>query len=156
VRIVTRGCARCGASNEPEEKFCGDCGVSSVAAAAHLASKSDEAQIRIAERSASENLEGARKTVTARFAAIRGSTELEQDLDPEEARAMVDPTLKLMIDFQCIATTATSWRAQALGSSRCLVLPLHMKIIRSTHFTLHSDTAAPPHPTPHLRNQPKV
>ncbi len=41
--------------------------------------------------------EGERKTVTALFADIKGSTALEQDLDPEEARAIVDPALKLMI-----------------------------------------------------------
>ena len=45
-----------------------------------------------------EHIEGERKTVTALFADIKGSTELEQDLDPEEARAIVDPALKLMID----------------------------------------------------------
>ena len=45
-----------------------------------------------------ENLEGERKTVTALFADIKGSMELMEDLDPEEARAMVDPALKLMID----------------------------------------------------------
>jgi class 3 adenylate cyclase len=42
--------------------------------------------------------EGERKTVTALFADIKGSTELMRDLDPEEARAIVDPALKLMID----------------------------------------------------------
>jgi predicted ATPase/class 3 adenylate cyclase len=42
--------------------------------------------------------DGERKTVTALFADIKGSTELEQDLDPEEARAIVDPALKLMIE----------------------------------------------------------
>src|SRR5258708_19709726 len=42
-------------------------------------------------------MDGERKTVTALFADIKGSTELEQDLDPEEARAIVDPALKLMI-----------------------------------------------------------
>ncbi len=47
---------------------------------------------------APENLEGERKTVTALFADIKGSTELEQDLDPEEARAIIDPALKLMIE----------------------------------------------------------
>jgi class 3 adenylate cyclase/predicted ATPase len=47
---------------------------------------------------ASTVLDGERKTVTALFADIKGSTELEQDLDPEEARAIVDPALKLMID----------------------------------------------------------
>src|SRR5260370_6171957 len=41
---------------------------------------------------------GERKTVTAPFADIKGSTELMEDLDPEEARAIVDPALKLMID----------------------------------------------------------
>ncbi len=46
----------------------------------------------------SENVEDERKTVTALFADLKGSTELEQDLDPEEARAIVDPALKLMID----------------------------------------------------------
>jgi len=42
--------------------------------------------------------DGERKTVTALFADIKGSTELEQDLDPEEARAIIDPALKLMIN----------------------------------------------------------
>ena len=44
------------------------------------------------------NSEGERKTVTALFADIKGSTELMEDLDPEEARAIIDPALKLMID----------------------------------------------------------
>ncbi len=43
-------------------------------------------------------LDGERKTVTALFADIKGSMELMEDLDPEEARALVDPALKLMID----------------------------------------------------------
>jgi class 3 adenylate cyclase len=43
-------------------------------------------------------IDGERKTVTALFADIKGSTELEQDLDPEEARAIIDPALKLMIE----------------------------------------------------------
>jgi len=50
------------------------------------------------EQTEASALEGERKTVTALFADIKGSTELEQDLDPEEARAIVDPALKLMID----------------------------------------------------------
>src|SRR5712691_2806563 len=43
-------------------------------------------------------LDGERKTVTALFADIKGSMELMEDLDPEEARAIVDPALQLMID----------------------------------------------------------
>jgi len=36
--------------------------------------------------------------VTALFADIKGSTELMEELDPEEAAAIIDPALKLMID----------------------------------------------------------
>src|SRR6185437_16215913 len=43
-------------------------------------------------------LEGERKTVTALFADIKGSVDLMEDLDPEEARGVVDPALRLMID----------------------------------------------------------
>jgi class 3 adenylate cyclase/tetratricopeptide (TPR) repeat protein len=43
-------------------------------------------------------IDGERKTVTALFADIKGSMELMEDLDPEEARAIFDPALKLMID----------------------------------------------------------
>src|SRR4029077_4384895 len=43
-------------------------------------------------------IEGERKTVTALFADIKGSTELMEDLDPEDARRVIDPALKLMID----------------------------------------------------------
>jgi class 3 adenylate cyclase len=34
--------------------------------------------------------------VTALFADIKGSTQLVQDLDPEDARAIIDPALRLM------------------------------------------------------------
>jgi len=55
--------------------------------------------VRVAPESSSpETLDGERKTVTALFADIKGSMELMEDLDPEEARAIVDPALKLMID----------------------------------------------------------
>jgi class 3 adenylate cyclase/tetratricopeptide (TPR) repeat protein len=46
----------------------------------------------------SASLEGERKTVTALFADIKGSMELIEDLDPEEARVIVDPALKLMME----------------------------------------------------------
>ena len=42
--------------------------------------------------------EGERKTVTALFADIKGSMEMIENLDPEEARAIVDPALQLMIE----------------------------------------------------------
>jgi class 3 adenylate cyclase/tetratricopeptide (TPR) repeat protein len=91
-------CPRCGAATQRGEKFCGECGAGLETAGAAAAKKSPELQLRIAEAPAAENLDGERKTVTALFVDIKGSTELEQDLDPEEARAIVDPALKLMID----------------------------------------------------------
>src|SRR5262249_24060020 len=39
-----------------------------------------------------------RKTVTALFADLKGSTELMESPDPEEARAIIDPALKIMVD----------------------------------------------------------
>ena len=91
-------CAKCGAESAPTAKFCEDCGAPLAALAAASLKKSNDSPIRVADSPATENLEGERKTVTALFADIKGSTELEQDLDPEEARAIVDPALRLMID----------------------------------------------------------
>jgi class 3 adenylate cyclase/tetratricopeptide (TPR) repeat protein len=43
-------------------------------------------------------LEGERKQVTVLFADLKGSTELIQGLDPEEARRLLDPALHVMMD----------------------------------------------------------
>jgi class 3 adenylate cyclase/predicted ATPase len=67
-------------------------------AASTTVSSAKSQSIVAADGAASEALEGERKTVTALFADIKGSTELMRDLDPEEARAIIDPALKLMID----------------------------------------------------------
>ncbi|HEY6418262.1 MAG TPA: adenylate/guanylate cyclase domain-containing protein, partial [Candidatus Binataceae bacterium] len=68
-------------------------------APAKPAAASPAPKVRVTpEQAEASSLEGERKTVTALFADIKGSTELEQDLDPEEARAIIDPALKLMID----------------------------------------------------------
>jgi class 3 adenylate cyclase/tetratricopeptide (TPR) repeat protein len=94
-------CPACKASVSPGARFCKKCGtaIGSVKADASAIVSSTKSQIRFAaDGSASEAIEGERKTVTALFADIKGSTELEQDLDPEEARAIIDPALKLMID----------------------------------------------------------
>src|SRR5881409_2044878 len=55
----------------------------------------------LAEREAMEARgapDGERKTITALFADLKGSTALIEDLDPEEARRIIDPALRLMMD----------------------------------------------------------
>src|SRR5579864_5789222 len=98
-------CASCGAENEPAEKFCGECGAALAGKGQAVSAKppvtkpaAREIHITPAERDTSDIPEGERKTVTALFADIKGSMELIEDLDPEEARRLVDPALKLMMD----------------------------------------------------------
>src|SRR5258708_10677875 len=90
-------CPACKASVSPGARFCKKCGSSIGSAKGDVSSTKSEIKVA-ADSAASEAIEGERKTVTALFADIKGSTELEQDLDPEEARAIIDPALKLMID----------------------------------------------------------
>jgi predicted amidophosphoribosyltransferase len=98
----TNRCPRCDAENPPGKRFCGDCGTVLGAGSATTASPTSSwhaASIAIsAEPTDSAVAEGERKTVTALFADIKGSMELMQDLDPEDARKIVDPALKLMMD----------------------------------------------------------
>src|SRR5713101_5414303 len=101
---LARRCPRCGASNEPGDDFCGECGAAVAANAASAANSPQAASAAPEVRATPDQpvpsitIEGERKTVTALFADIKGSTELMRDLDPEEARAIVDPALNLMID----------------------------------------------------------
>ncbi|MBI3800894.1 MAG: AAA family ATPase, partial [Deltaproteobacteria bacterium] len=61
----------------------------------HLAERILAAQAALAARVGTD---GERKTITALFADIKGSMELLEDLDPEDARRLVDPALHLMME----------------------------------------------------------
>src|SRR5215472_4961747 len=94
-------CAACGALNQPGAKFCDECGASLDAIRpSRLAVSPGRPEIRVkAEQPETPpQLDGERKTVTALFADIKGSTEMIRDLDPEEARAVIDPVLQLMME----------------------------------------------------------
>ena len=99
---VENRCASCNTVNPADAKFCRKCG-GALGAGAPASSPSpvtaaQTPRVEIThERQTAESLEGERKTVTALFADIKGSTELMRDLDPEEARAIVDPVLQLMM-----------------------------------------------------------
>jgi class 3 adenylate cyclase len=85
-------------------KFCEDCGAALVPALPSArAENAPQPQSEIHLVAGINDRVGAvldseRKTVTALFADIKGSTELMRDLDPEEARAVIDPVLQLMMD----------------------------------------------------------
>ena len=89
-------CPNCRFENPPGFKFCGQCTTALGSDSAKLRSSNPPTSIREADGPAA--LDGERKTVTALFADIRGSTELMEGLDPEEARTIVNPALKIMIE----------------------------------------------------------
>src|SRR5262245_17364279 len=112
---LVRACPSCGHELRPAAKFCGECGApltqlppvprAEVTVASpqppaaytppHLAERIRAEHAAMEARGATE---GERKTITALFADLKGSTALIEGLDPEEARAIIDPALQLMMD----------------------------------------------------------
>ncbi len=117
-------CASCGFENLPQAKFCGECGTplarqSQVPSPKSKVEDSLDSRLQTldarpisytpphlaahirAEQAAMEargTVDGERKIITALFADIKGSMALMEDLDPEEARHIIDPALNLMMD----------------------------------------------------------
>src|SRR3989454_1513388 len=75
----------------------------------HLAERIRAEQAAMEARGATE---GERKTITALFADLKGSTALIEGLDPEEARAIIDSALQLMMEA---VHRYEGYVAQALG-----------------------------------------
>ena len=97
---LTNLCPKCGAENPPGQRFCGDCGTALLTRNASPLSPSSSSNtpdvVISAERTGPAVVHGERKTVTALFADLKGSTELMEELDPEQARAIIDPALMIM------------------------------------------------------------
>src|SRR5713101_1498008 len=95
-------CPACKAVVSPAVRFCKKCGAS--LSPAHAPSEKVVAQSSAvdipfsAQPTITHIIDGERKTVTALFADLKGSTELMESLDPEEARAIVDPALRIMVE----------------------------------------------------------
>src|SRR6516162_1740635 len=95
----TRRCPSCDTDNSLSAKFCIECAKSLKSAGSELPRSAGwSSPVHAGAGTPDASLEGERKMVTALFADIKGSTELAQDLDPEEARAIIDPALQLMIE----------------------------------------------------------
>jgi class 3 adenylate cyclase len=94
-------CDSCKTLNPVEANFCRKCGTAlrATASAPNFTEAAKPPRVEVTlEQVAGERLDGERKTVTALFADIKGSTDMMEGLDPEEARHIIDPALKLMID----------------------------------------------------------
>jgi predicted ATPase/class 3 adenylate cyclase len=128
VPIQTR-CSQCGFANLPSTKFCRECGslltrqslvVSSQLSVASPLPPRDYTPRHLAERIRAEQAameargaaDGERKTISALFADLKGSTTLIEGLDPEEARTIIDPALQVMMDA---VHRYEGYVAQALG-----------------------------------------
>src|SRR5713101_6868542 len=99
---VENRCSSCSTVNPVDANFCRKCGAALASRAASslgsaTAAEAQHAEV-ILEQRTGDGLDGERKTVTALFADIKDSTEMMRDLDPEEARAIVDPALKIMVE----------------------------------------------------------
>ena len=133
-------CPICAADNKPTSKFCEECGTaldghaaSAATSSAQAASTAPNIRVTPEQPDTSTTIDGERKTVTALFADIKGSTELMRDLDPEEARAIVDPVLQLMM---AAVHRYGGYVAQSTGDGIFALFgaPVAQKIIRSGHF----------------------
>src|SRR5215472_14319524 len=93
-----RRCPSCNAENPQTAKFCLECAKPLEGAGGRSQRVPDAGSPIQVNTGTAEALEGERKVVTFLFADIKGSMDLMEDLDPEEARAIVDPALKLMME----------------------------------------------------------
>src|SRR3954471_24879481 len=126
---LSPACPQCSFANPADFAFCGKCGTPLTGQSPALSlpshSPSPESPRRytpkhLAERIVAEQAameargaaDGERKTITALFADLKGSTALIESLDPEEARAIIDPALQLMMDA---VHRYEGYVAQALG-----------------------------------------
>src|SRR5262249_5564420 len=127
---LSHACPQCAFLNDPGDRFCGGCGTPlassppsninttvSAAPPSSLASASPDLRVEgIRDEQAglaAQRLTGdERKIVTALFADLKGSTALIEGLDPEAARALIDPALQLMMEA---IHRYDGYVAQALG-----------------------------------------
>ncbi len=105
---LAAACAGCGQLNPPGSRFCNECG-GILTGAAERGAAAPEAPVpppqsfipkHLADKilTSRRTLEGERKQVTVLFADLVGSTELIRDRDPEEAQALLDGALRVMMD----------------------------------------------------------
>lgn len=99
--LLELSCVRCHSSLPPEARFCPGCGQAVPdSATARFGPPASYTPPGLAEKILRSRgaIEGERKQVTVLFADVRGSLELLVDLDPEDARGLIDPILEVMME----------------------------------------------------------
>ncbi|WP_434663309.1 adenylate/guanylate cyclase domain-containing protein [Paraburkholderia sp. A3BS-1L] len=117
--LLARACPRCGYVAAAAARFCSECGaqltqLTQLTEAPELAPPAQESPPapihytphHLAERIRAEHVamearnetSGERKTITALFADMAGSTALIHGLDPEEAHHLIEPVVALMME----------------------------------------------------------
>src|SRR5215831_1821319 len=96
-------CAACGTELPAGAKFCLECGqpvATRLTASSRFTTPETYTPKHLAEQILASRaaLEGERKQVTVLFVDLKGSTELIAALDPEEAQALLDPALHIMME----------------------------------------------------------
>lgn len=82
-------CVQCSATNPEGSRFCCQCGTSMERRTARAtAEEAGEAPSFVEER----------KVITVMFADVKGSTELIDNADPEQAQALLDSVLEIMVE----------------------------------------------------------
>ena len=101
-KSLTSICSNCAATNPSNQNYCGECGVPLNQSIAPPKFTSPEGytpkhhKVRILTYK--DALDGERKRVTVVFAELLGSMKLVANLDPEDARKILDPLLEAMIE----------------------------------------------------------
>lgn len=93
-------CVNCNADSPVGKSFCADCGTPLVGASNASQARKEVAinKVHASHDHANATLTGERKVITVLFADIKGSMALIENMDPEDARALVEPALQRMIE----------------------------------------------------------
>jgi hypothetical protein len=103
----------------PESSAGATAGLSS-SAVAYIRPPVSYTPVHLAERIRAVTVNsGERKTITAVFADLKGSTALIEGLDPEEAQQVIDPALQLMMD----AVHQSPPRREGVAATACRYWP---------------------------------
>ena len=141
---LSNRCVNCGSDNASDAKFCADCGTAlgkslGADAVKRSPAKASGGLVIAAERQASEAIEGERKLVTALFADIKGSMELDAGPRPRggarnhRSRAEVhdrsSPSLRRIcraVDWRWnLRAVRCAGRARGPSAARALCRPSH-------------------------------